>query len=67
MVAQTGFLESSAPVAMGSSTSDVVEVGPDVLLPGVTEAVAIGDSAKVSEQIDRLIAALGRATSTLAR
>jgi N-acetylated-alpha-linked acidic dipeptidase len=36
------------------------------LLPGVAEAVATGDGAKVSEQIDRLVAALGRATSTLA-
>ena len=36
------------------------------LLPGVAEAVATGDGAKVTEQIDRLIAALGRATTTLA-
>jgi len=37
------------------------------LLPGVAEAVATGDAMKVSEQIDRLIAALGRAAATLAR
>ncbi len=36
------------------------------LLPGVAEAVATGDGAKVIEQIDRLVAALGRATTTLA-
>ena len=38
---------------------------PEVL-PGVAEAVATGDGAKVTEQIDRLIAALGRAAKTLA-
>jgi N-acetylated-alpha-linked acidic dipeptidase len=36
------------------------------LLPGVAEAVAAGDLAKVTEQIDRLIAALQRASKTLA-
>jgi N-acetylated-alpha-linked acidic dipeptidase len=36
------------------------------LLPGVAEAVATGDGAKVSEQVDRLLLALGRATKTLA-
>ncbi len=36
------------------------------LLPGVAEAVATGDGGKVTEQIDRLIAALGRAAATLA-
>lgn len=37
------------------------------LLPGVAEAVATGDGVKVTGQIDRLIAALGRATATLTR
>ncbi len=37
------------------------------LLPGVAEAVATGDGAKVTEQVERLIAALERATTTLAR
>jgi N-acetylated-alpha-linked acidic dipeptidase len=31
------------------------------LLPGVAEAVATGDAVKVTEQIDRLVAAIGRA------
>jgi N-acetylated-alpha-linked acidic dipeptidase len=35
------------------------------LLPGVAEAVATGDGAKVTEQIDRLIAALQRAAAVL--
>jgi N-acetylated-alpha-linked acidic dipeptidase len=35
------------------------------LLPGVAEAVGSGDGVKVTEQIDRLIAALGRAAHTL--
>ena len=35
------------------------------LLPGVAEAVATGDGAKVTEQIDRLIAALQRAAMVL--
>jgi N-acetylated-alpha-linked acidic dipeptidase len=36
------------------------------LLPGVAEAAATGDAAKVTEQIDRLVAALGRAAKTIA-
>lgn len=36
------------------------------LLPGVAEAVATGDGAKVSGQVDRLVAALQRASKTLA-
>jgi N-acetylated-alpha-linked acidic dipeptidase len=36
------------------------------LLPGVAEAVATGDGAKVTEQIERLIAALKRASTMLA-
>ena len=36
------------------------------LLPGVAEAVATGDGAKVNEQIERLIAALARASTMLA-
>ncbi len=37
------------------------------LLPGVAEAVTTGDGVKVAEQVARLIAALGRASSTLTR
>jgi hypothetical protein len=36
------------------------------LLPGVAEAVAAGDLSKVTEQIERLIATLQRASKTLA-
>ncbi len=36
------------------------------LLPGVAEAVTTGDAAKVTEQVDRLIAAIGRAAGRLA-
>ncbi|MBK5297174.1 MAG: glutamate carboxypeptidase, partial [Vicinamibacteria bacterium] len=36
------------------------------LLPGVAEAVATGDGTKVTEQVDRLIAALGRVAGRLA-
>ncbi len=38
---------------------------PEVL-PGVAEAVATGNGPKVTEQIERLVAALGRAAATLA-